>query len=131
MNDPSPRRAPLAEDVTLTVTVHWNQDTIAVRHLTGSGSAEVGDLPSSMARIPCDAIGAAGWVFARLSAGKARVNIPAGMIAMRLFPGKSEVDIITGPAEAPLRRSESIELRVGAFLLTASADAPDETRLKA
>src|SRR5262245_32533524 len=114
-----------ADNVALTVTVRWCHDVIAVRHLTGTSSAIAGDLPSSMAPIPCDTIKAPGWAFATLTAGRARVSIPAGMVASRRSSSSSDVELIAGPADVPLLRTETIELRMGAFQLTAEAVAPD------
>jgi hypothetical protein len=124
MNAPQPIAAPHGSTVTLDVTLHWKQDLIATRHLDGTGIAAVGQISGAMAPIPCGALGREGFVFARLEEGKARVSVPeGGMATHRGLDGG--YTLIEGPSDEPLQRGESIELRVGAFLLCASASEPE------
>jgi hypothetical protein len=125
MNASPKLAAPLDAPVTLDVTLRWNQDPIATRHLQGTGVAAVGEIPGAMAPIPCDALGCAGLVFAWLDAGRARVRVPAGAMATRLrLDGGYE--LIEGPTEEVLPQGDAIELRIGAFTLSATAAAPEE-----
>lgn len=124
MNAPTPIAAPRETTVTLDVTLHWKQDVIATRHLVGTGVAAVGESPGAMAPIPCDTLGREGFVFAQLDAGRARVSVPEGAMAMRRGIDGAYT-LVEGPAEEPLVRGESIELCVGAFWLRAAASAPE------
>jgi hypothetical protein len=124
MNAPQPIAAPHETTVTLDVTLHWNQDLIATRHLVGTGAAAVGESPGAMAPIPCDTLGREGFVFARLDAGRARVSVPEGAMAMRRGPDGA-CSLVEGPVEEPLLAGESIEICVGAFWLRAAASAPE------
>lgn len=130
MNASQPIAAPLASPVTLDVTLHWNQDQIAARHLEGTGAAAVGEIPGAMAPIPCDALGCAGFVFAALDAGKARVSVPAGVVASCVRRDGS-FELIAGPSEEALSQGDALELHVGAFSLRAAASAPEALALAA
>lgn len=121
--------SPLAsnEPVALDAALSWRDDVLAFRHLAGRGAIAAGDGPNALGPIPGE-----GFPFARLDAGVATISIPPRAVAtLRRADASSGFEIIHGPAEARLRRGDTLELPIGALTLRASAVAPISLALDA
>jgi hypothetical protein len=108
----------------LHVTLRWRDDVIAFRRLQGEGAAAVGAHPDALAPIPCAPALDAGFVFARVSAGRATSFAPDGSTAT-VWRAGGRVDLVEGPAAVALSAGDRAELSFGAFQLAASADVPE------
>lgn len=124
MRRTEPLKAKPAPALTLTVTLHWRGDLITARHLDRPSAVAVGEVKGALAPIPCEVLGCAGFVFARLEGGKASAHVPLGATATRTGPDGRETRV-EGPRDEALEKGASIELHVGAFCLRAAASAPD------
>jgi hypothetical protein len=123
--------SPLAsnEPVALDAALTWRDDVLAVRHLAERGTIVAGDGPNALGPIP---IAGEGFAFARLAAGVATISVPPGAVAtLRRADASAGVELVHGPAEARLRRGDSLELPIGALTLRASAVAPISLALDA
>jgi hypothetical protein len=127
--EPTMKMLPLAsnEPVALDAALCWRDDVLAVRHLADRGTIAAGEGLSALGPIPGE-----GFPFARLDAGVATIVVPPGAIAtLRRADASCGVEIIHGPAEARLRRGDTIELPIGALTLRAAAVAPISLALDA
>ena len=127
--------SPLASNdpVALDAELTWRDDVLGFRHLAGRGTIAAGDGPNALGPIPGE-----GFVFARLDAGVATIVIPPSAVATLrradASPGAgagAEIIVLRGPAEARLRRGDTLELPIGALTLRASAVAPISLALDA
>lgn len=126
MNPSSVATAPSPNDpVALDAALLWRDDVLAVRHLAERGVIAAGDGPNGLGPIPGE-----GFPFARLEAGVATIMIPADAVAT-VRRGDAAYEIVHGPAEARLRRGDTVELPIGALTLRAAAVAPISLALDA
>jgi hypothetical protein len=102
----------------LHVTLHWRDDVLAFRRLTGEAGAAL----DTFAPIPCAS--ALAGMGARVSRGGAFAVAPADTMAT-IVRADGRIELHEGPVEVPLAAGDALDLRIGDFRFEALAEAPE------
>ena len=114
-------RSPRDPRLSALVTVRWGDATVAAKHLEGDAEALVGAAVSTIAPIPCEPVGVAAVVVARVREGAAVAFVPRGAVGFRERP-RAIPSPVAGPSEITLAVSETVSFSIGDFLITVTAE---------
>ena len=118
--EPESRPAP-AGALSALVTVRWGDSTVATKHLDGDAEAILGAALATLAPIPCESLGSAAIVVARVRKGEAVAFVPRGAVGFRERPRAIPAPV-AGPSEITLAASETVSFSIGEFLVTVTAE---------